>query len=322
VHFDGTVLVQKALSGLKRTGEKIGMNMLIDILRGSQKQEVLENGYDKLKTYGAGADVSFYEWQNLLLQMLNMGIVEMAYDEKFALKVTALGEEILFGKKRQDLVRIQPKTMVEKKKKEPKTAAVSGISKDKTAAKIGEGLTVDEALEQDLRALRKKMAEAEGMPPYVIFSDVTLKDIIKIMPENAEELATVSGMAERRIASYGSQIITLVRKYLRKEKAAKYAGEKTQDVSVKLYNDGMSIEEIAKERSLGVETIYSHFALAFKTGALVDYSPFLTKSDLGKIHKAFIQLEKPVAIKPLFEHFEGEYGYGILRLALAIELNP
>ncbi len=326
VHFDGTVLIQKALSGLKRTQEKIGMNMLIDILRGSQKQEILENGYHKLKTYGAGADTSFYEWQNLLLQMLNMGIVEMAYDENFVLKVTALGEEILFGKKRQELVRIMPKTAIEKPKKEPaapKKARVTGIAKEKTPATLSkesntEELSFEEIMDQELRILRKKMAEVEGVPPYIVFSDATLKDIIAVMPQNLEELATVSGMAERRIASYGSQIVNLVKKHIRKEKNAQHSGEKTQDISIKLYLSGMTVEEIAKERALGYETICTHLAMAFKTGLLTDYSPFLSKFDLEKIRKAFIALQEPAALKILFDYLEGEFGYGILRIALAI----
>src|SRR5437899_8788155 len=89
--------------------EKVGTIMLIDVLRGSEKAEILERGFDKIKTYGAGSDMSAYDWQGYIMQMLNQGFMEMAYDEGFSLKVTALGKEILFGKKIANLVYPQPK---------------------------------------------------------------------------------------------------------------------------------------------------------------------------------------------------------------------
>lgn len=207
--FDGTLLIQKALSAMKRTSERVGMGMLIDILRGSQKQELLELGYDKLKTYGAGADVSPYDWQNFILQMLNMGIIEMVYDEKFALKVTPLGDSILYGEKKQTLVQIARRSVVAK----PKETTKATSKTRKPAAETTENAP---NLADLLRKLAKKLAAAEGMPPYVVFGDATLAEIMRKMPQNIAELSEITGMSERRVASYGSQIIALLARFQKK----------------------------------------------------------------------------------------------------------
>ncbi|MFT7606597.1 MAG: ATP-dependent DNA helicase RecQ, partial [Saprospiraceae bacterium] len=105
-HFNGTVIAQKALSAVARVGEKVGIRLLIDILRGSQKREILENGFDKIKTYGMGADISAYDWQHLIAQLINLGLLEIAYDQRNVLRLTPQSKEILFNEKKVQLVKM------------------------------------------------------------------------------------------------------------------------------------------------------------------------------------------------------------------------
>jgi ATP-dependent DNA helicase RecQ len=157
--FDGTIIVQKALSAIARADEQIGTRTLIDILKGYASQEVIEKGYDKLKTYGAGRDVPGKDWQDYLLQMLNLGYFEIAYNENNHLKITEAGKKVLFGKERAQLVVIKREESYGKKgsAKENKTASPAPLFTPTVFENEDEGLF------EALRQLRKKLADQLGV---------------------------------------------------------------------------------------------------------------------------------------------------------------
>lgn len=168
--FDGTIIVQKALSAIARADEQIGTRTLIDILKGYASQEVIEKGYDKLKTYGAGRDVPGKDWQDYLLQMLNLGYFEIAYNENNHLKITEAGKKVLFGKERAQLVVIKREESYGKKgsAKENKTASPTPLFTPTVFENEDEGLF------EALRQLRKKLADQLAIPAYIVLSDKTL----------------------------------------------------------------------------------------------------------------------------------------------------
>lgn len=196
-YTDGTVLAQKALSALIRLNEKVGSTMLIHVLRGSQSGEVLEAGYHLIKTYGAGKDLSFDTWTHHLLQFLQLGLVEMAYDENFALKVTEYGKQVLKGDVTVQLVQA---VLAEKTKATATGKSVSGTS---------DGAD----LFNQLRVLRKQIAERAGLPPYVVFHDKTLHELASRIPLNRKEMLDVTGVSESKFEKFGTEFLTLLRSH-------------------------------------------------------------------------------------------------------------
>jgi ATP-dependent DNA helicase RecQ len=193
-YIDGSIIAQKALSAILRLGEKNGTTMIIHVLRGSQNGELLELGYDKIKTYGAGKDLSFDAWSHYMLQLIQLGILEMAYDENFVLKVTSLGRKVLQG-----------------------TATVPLVNPimhapQKIAVKAGRTIPnpgPDDLFER-MRTLRKQIAESAKMPPYLIFHDKTLRDMADKLPRSIPQMLQVTGVSEKKFEKYGSAFLDLI----------------------------------------------------------------------------------------------------------------
>lgn len=208
--FDGTIIVQKALSAIARADEQIGTRTLIDILKGYASQEVIEKGYDKLKTYGAGRDVPGKDWQDYLLQMLNLGYFEIAYNENNHLKITEAGKKVLFGKERAQLVVIKREENYGKKgsAKENKTASPTPLFTPTVFEDEDEGLF------EALRQLRKKLADQLAIPAYIVLSDKTLHLLALKKPGDMEAFGEISGIGEFKKEKYGKDFLAVINEYL------------------------------------------------------------------------------------------------------------
>ncbi len=207
--FDGSILVQKALSAIIRADQKISTHLLVDVLRGNYTQEITENGFDKLKTFGAGRDVPARDWQDYLLQMLQLGYFEIAYNENNHLKITESGKKVLFGESKAMLVVIKHEQ-----------TTVSKVTKTSSASKQSQPLPAstnssDEALFDILREHRKKLADEQGYPAYIVLSDKVLHLICSIKPTTIDEFGMISGVGEFKKEKYGKDFVTLIRRYLK-----------------------------------------------------------------------------------------------------------
>lgn len=202
--FDGTVIVQKALSAIARTEQQIGTGMLIDILRGSFSAEITEKGYTNLKTFGAGRDVPARDWQDYLLQMLQMGYFEIAYNENNHLKITESGTNVLFGREQAKLVVIRREEVMGRKKK-------MAISKE---LPLGLAETESKDLFEALRDLRKQLADQEAIPAYIILSDKVLHLLSLSKPTTVEQFGNISGIGEYKKKRYGKEFVEVIRKYV------------------------------------------------------------------------------------------------------------
>ena len=203
--FDGTIIVQKALSAIVRTDQQIGTRLLIAILRGNYMEEITEKGYDKLKTFGVGRDVPQRDWQDYLLQMLNMGYFEIAYNENNHLKVTTAGAKVLYGQEKAMLVvikREEKETKSKGKKKEEKPLFKVPIS-----VPAGEENPI---LFEELRALRKRLADQQAIPAYIVLSDKTLHQLAIQCPTTLEEFGQVNGIGDYKKEKYGKDFVELI----------------------------------------------------------------------------------------------------------------
>lgn len=203
-HFDGTQLVQKALSAIVRMREREGSAMVIDVLRGSMRTDLKEAGYHLLKTHGAGADISSFDWQRYIMQMINLGILEIAYDENFALKITSYGKDILYGRAKAKLTVL------------PLLIRSGSNASKSVPAHVNEE---DELFEQ-LKKVRRKFSVEEEVSPYNIFSDATLYEMAREKPLNEQEMLLIPGVGEHKLDKYGDDFLDLINSYyLRKKRA-------------------------------------------------------------------------------------------------------
>ena len=196
--FDGTIIVQKALSAIARTNQQIGTHMLVDILKGAAGQELIEKGYDKLKTYAAGRDIPARDWQDYLLQMLNLGYFEIAYNENNHLKITESGHKVLFGKEPAMLVVIKREEFTPKERRRKKAQEPEALFSTPTT--FGEE---NKDLFEELRLLRKRLADQQAIPAYIVLSDKTLHLIATQQPTSIEAFGEISGIGEYKKDKYG-----------------------------------------------------------------------------------------------------------------------
>jgi ATP-dependent DNA helicase RecQ len=301
--FDGTLLAQKALSALARTNQNVGVNVLIDILRGSHRKEIIENNYDRIKTFGAGKDKSFAEWQQLLLQMLNLGLVEMAYDDNYTLKITTFGNDILYGKRKIDLVQTEVKAAF--------------VPKNPWGVKVYTEQNTEELLFEQLRASRRVLAEKENVPAYVIFSDATLKDIVAKKPQSLAQFIEVNGMGEHKVKKYGNTLLKELQRW-QKEHGIKQPKGNTYKETLALLQQGFSIEDIALTRQLHESTIYSHLAQLFQTKEINDISKYYSEFDLALVRKARVETGETKQLNPIYTHLQEAVPHHIIRLCLSV----
>ena len=211
--FDGTIIVQKALSAIARTNQKIGQRTLIDILRGTYSAEVTNKKYDLIKTFGVGRDIPGIDWHNYLLQMLNLGFFEVAYNENNHLKITEVGNKVLFGKMKVALAIIKREELDKRKKPTSTKVKYSDILPFEKTENFGFG-DKEKRLFEALRAKRKQLADQQAIPAYIVLSDKTLHQLSTDKPVTEEALYNINGLSTYKIEKYGKDFIEVIKMFL------------------------------------------------------------------------------------------------------------
>ena len=207
--FDGTKYVQMALSAAKRTGESAKVSTIIEIVKGMKSPNVIRKNYDLLPTFGVGKELTTKQWKDYTLQMLQMGFFEIAYDKAEAVVVTTAGAEVLFGRKKAMLCEINANDDMPVRQR--RTKKIQLVIPHFT--NVGDRVE-DPRLFEALRILRKKCADEEGFPPYIVFNDKVLHSLATEKPVTLDEFGGISGIGEHKKTKYGPRFVALIKKMI------------------------------------------------------------------------------------------------------------
>jgi ATP-dependent DNA helicase RecQ len=318
--FDATMQTQMALSAVYRMREQCSMNLLIDVLRGSNNAGVMESGYHGIKTYGAGKNISWNNWQQYIIQMINQGLLEIAFHEQNHMKLTEQSKDVLFDGRTVQLAVVP---------------TLEEIAAKATAAAIELPTDLDRELFDALKALRTNLARKESIAPYMVFSDATLKDIASRIPLDDNQFADITGVGTHKHDKYAFAFLKVAENYKasrtedfvyrtgapkkksRKKSTSSGLTDTVMD-SVELFWKGKTIEEIAEERGLQADTILSHLGKRYASHRDVEIDSLIEHVDLEMLEKMLPNFQKDNSMKPIFKHFDGKIGYGELHLGMAV----
>ncbi|HEY5467871.1 MAG TPA: DNA helicase RecQ [Coriobacteriia bacterium] len=195
--YDATVDAQKALSAVYRMGERFGAGQVIDVLVGANTEKIAKWGHDQLSVFGVGADRSRDEWTSIIRQLIHHGYLYQDIAEYSALKFRPSARGVLRGETELRFARPRVHVKADKKRKVPRSVALSGSD-------------VDEEIFERLRQLRREIAAEQGVPAYVVFSDKTLADMAARRPQTADEFLEVFGVGEAKLKRYGDVFLEAI----------------------------------------------------------------------------------------------------------------
>jgi ATP-dependent DNA helicase RecQ len=306
--FDGTIAAQKILSCVYRVDERFGMNYVVDVLLGSKNQKVVQNRHDTIKTYGVGKEYSKSQWQAFIRELIQLGYLKLDGDKYPVLKLNEKSKDVLLRNEKVFLTKPEEAPHILK-------------------AEAGEDY--DRTLFEQLRVLRKTMADREGVPPYVIFHDTSLKEMSTQYPQNVSDLLMISGMGERKLRRYGDAFLHEIVNYCklhniepkprilkRPESLIKQPKTSTVQTTLDLYKQRLSIHEIAKKRCLALSTISSHLERLILDGEDISVDSIVDPEKQQHIKQALKELGMQT-MSPVKEKLGDKYSYEEIRLVRA-----
>ena len=294
---DWTIEAQKFLSCVARCRERFGMVHIIDVLRGSRKQKIEQNGHHLLSTYGIGKDKTADEWKMLARSLLHQGLLDETTDGYRVLKLNKSSWEIL-------------------RKQRNVSIAVNRKTAEKLLPNYNPKAAEIEMLFDRLRDLRKHIADAQSIAPYVIFADSSLKLMAQLQPQTLEAFAKISGVNNYKLKQYGDRFVSEIRSFCQQQKLPESVPSSTQMVTFGFYNQGLSVEEIADKRSLKQSTIYDHLSQLISMRQPIDIDKFVLPVRQDIIVKA-IETVGTSSLKDIKEHLGENYNYNEIKLVRA-----
>ncbi|MCK5354863.1 MAG: DNA helicase RecQ [Methyloprofundus sp.] len=301
--WDGTIAAQQALSCIYRTEQRFGVNYLLDVLLGRNNERIKNFGHDKQSTFGIGKELDENQWRSVYRQLVVNGLVDIDYEGYGALKLNNSCRPLLRGETqimfRKDLEKAKGKK-----------------------AKVNRGefaRYTDNVLWDALRAKRRELADAQDVPPYIIFSDASLTEMVERSPLNHQQFAQISGVGERKLALYADEFLGVISELGQiLEQASDFT--ETVEETITLFKVGFSVEKIAVQRELKITTIFNHLAQGIEQGVLQLSDVIeLSEQEIKYIQGEILSLSaaRSDSLKPVFEALNEQYSYDILRCVKA-----
>ncbi|RIK45887.1 MAG: DNA helicase RecQ [Chloroflexi bacterium] len=318
---DATIPAQMFLSCVKRTRERFGIGYIIDVLRGETHERILRSGHNQLSTWGIGRDRSKVEWQHLAYELLREGYIRQAGEDYPILQITELGNEVLFNGRKVDIIERPPPRKREKRRREATPTAP---------------VQHDTRLFDALRSARKQLADERGVPPYVICSDRSLREMAAALPRTNDALLTIHGIGQHKAESFGHVFLDIIDRHLGMA-SLPAAGERRMpqrpNVSlpnlnritpsirstIDLFHEGLDIDEIAIERGLATTTIEGQIEAAILAGEDLDLQRIVPPERWAAIDAAFDKVGT-ASLRAVREYLGDEYSYQEIRIARAARI--
>ncbi|MBN1698265.1 MAG: DNA helicase RecQ [Spirochaetales bacterium] len=307
--IDITVDAQILMSAIVRSGERFGLSHIIDIVRGANTKRIRSYAHQELKTYGAGRNKNKDHWRFIAGELSSRGYLSRDGEVYPVLTLTEKGREILF--KGVNVYAVVKETDTKRNLPEEKDR-------------------YDDRLFERLRTLRKRCADRDGVPPFVVFSDRTLHEMARYYPRDASGMLAITGVGKKKMDAYGEFFIDEISSYLRnhgnieipekpvpdKRNGSLSKKGKTVEITYELFATGLSLDEIAGKRNLARATVVGHLETCLLDGYEIDISRLIAAEKLKAI-AAFIEQYDIWHLSPIVEYFNGQIGYEEARFVRA-----
>ena len=298
--WDATVAAQKALSCVHRTGQRFGVNYLIDVLTGKDNDRVKQFGHNKLSVFNIGIEYDAKQWRSIFRQLISRNLLAVDIEGHGSLLLTEHCRVILRGEQTLLLRKQSPRAKSSRKGRKPyNTERIS-----------------NNTLWEALRDCRKKLAEENNVPPFVIFHDATLVEMMERQPRNHEQLLRINGVGNSKLEKYAEAFLRVINAHINNE------GKEPADTvaeSLILFKDGLDADAIASHRQLKIATVYLHLANCIERGELKLQDVInLDQGEINIIHEVFLSIaDSNNKLKPVFDALDGIYDYNTLRCVQA-----
>jgi len=306
---DGTVAAQKILSCVARTGQSFGAEHIVDVLLGANTERVRRWRHEHLSTYGLMKGTNRKALTNMVYQLMDAGLLERTPDERPVLRLTEASWAVLRGQRSVRLLQ-----------------AKKDLSKTRIAAESWEG--VDPGLFDSLRALRRTLAEARGVPPYVLFSDVTLRELARTRPGSAASFLCVRGIGQRKLADLGPPFLKHIADYCREHGLALDAApgsrprrvaerpNANQQAAFEMFAKGCSVQQVMRALDRAESTTWAYLTEFVATTHPPDLEPWVDQQTYRTVAQA-IEAVGTSYLKPLYDHLGGQVPFNHIRLVVA-----
>lgn len=306
-----TIEAQKFLSCVARCRERFGMSHIIDVLRGSKNKRILQLKHNELSTYGIGRDRSIEDWKHLGRSLLHQGLMDETTDGFPVLRLNAYSWEVL--RKQREVHIARP----------PQSAAVEGRS--------GRSLEAEQLMDR-LRALRKEIADEQSVPPYVVFADSSLRLMAQMRPVTMTQFANISGVGSHKLSQYGARFTQAIRDWCDELGITVNGGaeapapipvrsvanelSETCRQTLRLYQQGLSLSQIAAERNVRLSTVLDHLATLIEAGEAVVLDDLVPPERQHAIREAIATVGEE-SLRAIYIHLQEAYDYPEIRLVRA-----